>query len=223
MVRLSEGSISAELDGIEKSIPVVYLELYTPPSNDTTTQTPTVSTEATSSPSDDDIYVPGDIKNETICGQSSLTATQLSAFIEKNNSTFDIKIAEAFIKIGEIYGIRGDVACCQSIIETGWFKFADGTAVKSSQHNYCGLGVTSLGETGCAFSSIEDGVEAQIQHLYAYAVTAKIPTNRKLLDPRFRYVTRGVATRWVDLNGRWSMSGEYGETIMKMYINALTD
>jgi hypothetical protein len=53
------------------------------------------------------------------------------------------------------------MAIAQSILETGWFKYA-GSAVTSDQHNYCGLGVTSTGIKGSSFDTIEDGVTAQL-------------------------------------------------------------
>ena len=138
-------------------------------------------------------------------------------FIQKYNPDFDPAIATAFVEMSAIYGIRGDVAICQSILETGWFKFEGGTAVKPNQHNYCGLGVTSLGVTGNAFATIEIGVEAQMQHLYAYACTNAIPTGRTLYDPRFKFVTRGCAPRWVDLDGKWCTGTGYGEKILSLW------
>lgn len=144
-------------------------------------------------------------------------AEQMIAFVKAKNSSFDGKIAEAFIKVGNKYGIRGDIAFCQSIIETGWFKFSGGTAVTPDQHNYCGMGVTSKGMKGAIFNTIEDGVTAQIQHLFAYATKTAIPTGDTLLDPRFKYVTRGIAPNWEDLSNRWAMNANYGTHILDMY------
>ena len=69
-----------------------------------------------------------------------------------------------------------------------------------------------------------DGVEAHIQHLYAYATTADLPEGCELVDPRFKYVKRGIAPLWKDLNGRWAVPGDgYGESIIADYwLNALT-
>ena len=166
---------------------------------------------------EDDVVDDTPVSCELILGKSIATKKQIVDFIQHNNPDFDPAIAEAFLTIGEIYGVRGDVAICQSIVETGWFKFEGGTAVKPSQHNYCGLGVTSLGVTGHSFETIRIGVEAQIQHLYAYASTKNIPIERTLYDPRFHYVTRGCAPRWVDLDGKWCIGAGYGEKIMKLW------
>lgn len=152
-----------------------------------------------------------------ILGTQQATVDRMYEFVKSKNSSFDREIAEQFIAVGEKYGIRGDIALCQSIIETGWFKFDDGTAVTADQHNYCGLGVTKLGVKGESFSTIKDGVTAQIQHLYAYACTKAIPSGETLLDNRFKYVTRGSAPNWEDLGGKWSSVSTYGTQIIEKY------
>src|SRR5690606_2973811 len=136
----------------------------------------------------------------------------------KNPDAKDIEeIAKQFIDVGEKYGIRGDIAFCQSIIETGWFKFDGGTAVTPDQHNYCGLGVTSKGMKGHSFVTVKEGVTAQIQHLFAYACKDAIPNGEFIVDPRFKYVTRGVAPHWEDLSNRWAMNANYGVHILSIY------
>ena len=158
-----------------------------------------------------------DGSNETkIMGRAMLDAVELTTFIKNYNSEFSYEIANAFIKIGEQYGVRGDIALCQSCVETGYFKYV-GSAVTPDQHNYCGLGVTSNGMKGCSFDTIEKGVEAQIQHLFAYASTGDFPAGKTVIDPRFNYVTRGCAPRWVDLNQKWSSTNIYGQTILSVY------
>ena len=155
--------------------------------------------------------------NETkIMGRAMLDAVELTTFIKNYNSEFSYEIANAFIKIGEQYGVRGDIALCQSCVETGYFKYV-GSAVTPDQHNYCGLGVTSNGMKGCSFDTIEKGVEAQIQHLFAYASTGDFPAGKTVIDPRFNYVSRGCAPRWVDLNQKWSSTNIYGQTILSVY------
>ena len=96
------------------------------------------------------------------------------------------------------------MAISQSILETGWFKY-DGSAVKPEHHNYCGLGVTSTGIEGGKFDTIEDGVTAQLQHLFAYG--CKDTLSEPIIDPRFKYVTRGIAPYWEQLAGRWAVPG----------------
>ena len=168
---------------------------------------------------EDDVVINADTDLDPIMGESYLNVTQLVRFVKAQNPKFDGNIAAAFIEKSKKYGIRGDVALCQSILETGWFKYV-GSAVTEDQHNYAGLGVTSNGVKGLSFGSVSAGVEAQLQHLYAYATKADLPEGTTLLDPRFKLVARGSAPRWVDLNQKWSSSTEYGQKILAIYKQA---
>lgn len=152
-----------------------------------------------------------------IFGESQVGPEIMARFVASRNKDFDPRIARAFHEVGRRYGIRGDIALCQAIIETGWFMFNSGTAVTPSQHNYCGLGVLKKGMRGHSFDSIEEGVTAQIQHLYAYASKEALPEGERVVDPRFSLVNRGCATTWHDLSNRWAMNPAYGASIMDLY------
>lgn len=149
---------------------------------------------------------------------------------------FPDNIAELYLEIGEKYNIRGDLAFAQALKETGYFQFYG--RVQWFQNNFCGLGASGIENTGeealngvdpdraayipglhgLTFMSVADGVEAHIQHLYAYSVKGDIPDGCELVDPRFNYVKRGVAETWTDLNGRWAIPGNgYGESIIDDY------
>lgn len=146
-------------------------------------------------------------KNLIVDKSISRTETDCVKAIKKivsNNSGFDVEIAKAFWKLAPKYNIDPVMAISQSILETGWFKYA-GSAVTPEQHNYCGLGVTSNGVEGGKFNTIEDGVTAQLQHLFAYG--SKDALNETIVDPRFKYVTRGIAPYWQQLAGRWACPG----------------
>lgn len=155
--------------------------------------------------------------SNSILGEPVILPEDMCEFVRQHNPDFSLEIAEAYYEIGSRYGIRGDVALCQAIIETGWFKFCDGTAVTSEQYNFCGLGVTRLGVKGNAFSSIQEGVTAQIQHLYAYATRSKLPDGETLVDSRFTLVSRGSAPTWEGLGGRWAARKSYGKDILNLY------
>ena len=156
--------------------------------------------------------------------------TQCCEIILKNNSAFNINIIRAFFTLAPIYGIDPIRAISQSILETGWFKY-QGSAVKPEHHNYCGLGVTTTGKPGNIFDTIENGVRAQLQHLFAYGSKNSLPEGETLVDERFKYVTRGVAPTWEELAGRWAVPGfdgsdaeaaikagtTYGQKIDKIY------
>lgn len=153
----------------------------------------------------------------TILGEALADEEMVINYIITRNPDFNPDIARAFLEVGKIYGIRGDVALCQSIIETGWFLFTGGTAVTLDQNNFCGLGVTKKGLKGHSFSNVKEGVTAQIQHLYAYATNDRLPEGEKMIDPRFSLVPRGVATSWNDLNNRWAANNRYGESIIRVF------
>ena len=156
--------------------------------------------------------------------------TQCCEIILENNSTFDTNIVRTFFTLAPVYGVDAIRAISQSILETGWFKY-QGSAVKPEHHNYCGLGVTVTGKPGNIFETIEDGVRAQLQHLFAYGSKEDLPTGETLIDQRFKYVTRGIAPTWEELAGRWAVPGfegsdaqasidagtTYGQKIDKIY------
>lgn len=126
--------------------------------------------------------------------------------ILSNNPTFDIEIAKTFFNLAPKYQIDPLMAIAQSILETGWFKHEQ-SAVTPDQHNYCGMGVVTNGIKGASFDTIEDGVTAQLQHLFAYGCKTVLPNDEEILDPRFSLVTRGVAIYWQQLAGRWACPG----------------
>ena len=153
----------------------------------------------------------------SIMGDTEASVERMYQFVRAHNPHFDRDIAETFYRIGARYGIRADIALCQAILETGWFRFSDGTAVDGHQFNYCGLGVLSTGMEGCCFTSMEAGVTAQFQHLYAYATNKPLPHGETLVDPRFDQVQRGVAPHWEKLNGRWAANKHYSKRILELY------
>ena len=126
-------------------------------------------------------------------------------------------LAELFLEEGYIEGIRGDIAFCQSIKETGWFRF--GGQVLPEQNNFAGIGATNNSPVGKGawFESARLGVRAQIQHLKAYANDEALAN--PCIDPRFGLVTRGAAdNQWTGLNGRWAVPGDgYGESILALW------
>jgi N-acetylmuramoyl-L-alanine amidase CwlA len=132
------------------------------------------------------------------------------------------ELARLYLEEGKIEGIKGDMAFAQAIKETNYFTFQrpDGTPslVLPAQNNYCGLGATNNSEIGQGawFSTPQEGVRAQIQHLKAYASSESLKNS--CVDPRFHLVTRGCASRWEDLNGRWAVPGVgYGESIVDIH------
>jgi hypothetical protein len=145
-------------------------------------------------------------------------------------------LADLYIKIGAEYGVRGDLAFCQAAKETGFWQFTG--SVQPWQNNYCGLWATGspltglesyngadptrvcfmAGIHGAIFATPAAGVEAHIQHLYAYANKNLLPSGKVLIDPRFSLVSRGIAPTWPCLNARWAVPGTtYGQSIINDY------
>lgn len=156
-----------------------------------------------------------------ITGRAEASVEQMAAYIKAKNGNVAQSVIDMipfYLTEGEAENIRGDIAFAQSCLETGNFTFK-GSAVEPRQNNFCGLGVTKNGETGCKFETPQLGIRAQIQHLKAYANTAKL--KRECIDPRFKYVSRGCAP-YVEYLGiqenpkgkGWAAGAGYGGKIL---------
>jgi len=163
--------------------------------------------------------------NAVIMGTSQASASQLKALLQEKNPDASPELADLYLEIGREYGLRGDIAFCQAAKETRWWRF--GGLVQEFQNNFCGLGASGTPATGnedllgadptrvsyqegihgAVFNTLATGVEAHIQHLYAYAVKGSLPVGKTLVDPRFTRPARGCATYWVDLGGKWAVPG----------------
>jgi len=181
-----------------------------------------------------------------IMGKAVATPHQLYSYANRINPNPKISVplmdlCKMFIEEGEIEGVRGDIAFCQSLKETGYFRF-NGQA-KPEWNNFSGLGVTGAidpktGEPyGEKFPDARTGVRAQIQHLKAYATTE--PLVQPCVDNRFNAVKRGRAPYWEWL-GRdenpenqyrdpsdrqgWAVPGTtYGHDIIKIFKEVLKE
>lgn len=178
----------------------------------TTTKPSTNTTTTTVKPVDKELavyeldYNPKTKIVDSTINRDNKECVKAILLIKKNNTKFDENIAKVFFKLAPTYGIDPLWALAQSCLETGWFKYA-GSAVTPAHHNYCGLGVTTTGKPGAVFDTIEDGIRAQLQHLYAYGCKMALPSGEPKLDPRFDLVTRGIAAYWEQLAGRWAVPG----------------
>jgi|GEM_PF-3012159 len=148
-----------------------------------------------------------------ILGQPEATAFQLKNFLHKvNPGAPDYSLL--YLSLGRKYGVRGDIAFCQSILETNYWRF--GGSVTAGQYNFAGLGATA-GSRGASFPTPEAGIEAQMQHLYAYATSTPLPANTVQIDPRFHLVDRGCCPYWENLSGHWASDPKYGEKILNLW------
>jgi len=122
------------------------------------------------------------------------------------------QLAQYYINYSAQAGLRADILWAQMIHETGWGNY--GGDVNPNQNNFAGLGAVGGGAAGASFNTAEDGVEAQIAHMYAYVHS---DNNLSFItkDPRYNLVNpRGQVKTLHDLDGRWAVPGtNYGETI----------
>lgn len=151
----------------------------------------------------------------SILGKETLTVEQCKQYLMKNNPNAP-EVIEPYKKYGDILGIRWGYAVAQMMKETNFLKF--GGDVKPQQNNFAGIGAVGGGMVGASFPSVEDGVLAHLEHLFAYATTASLPKGIAKIDPRFDLVKRGICPNIEDLNGHWAVLGVgYGESIISIY------
>ncbi|NEQ48954.1 MAG: cell wall hydrolase [Leptolyngbya sp. SIO3F4] len=152
---------------------------------------------------------------DQIMGRGNASRVNLMMFLKNNNESAlrDFPdLPELYREEGTIEGVNFDIAFCQMCLETSFLRF--GGDVKSSQNNFAGLGAIGGKASGAAFASARVGVRAHIQHLKAYG--SKEPLVQELVDPRFRFVSRGSAIFVEQLSGRWAADPLYGQKIMAM-------
>jgi glucan-binding YG repeat protein/N-acetylmuramoyl-L-alanine amidase len=170
-----------------------------------------------------------------IMGGTTHTATDFANAYIKEGKTYPTAVMaaggaaniEAFCKIiieeASAEGVKAEVVFAQIMHETGYLQF--GGSVSPQQYNFCGLGAVNATEKGYDFPDVRTGIRAEVQHLKAYA--SKDALKNTCVDPRFKYVERGVApyVQYLGIkenpSGKgWATSERYGEKLMKV-INAL--
>lgn len=151
---------------------------------------------------------------DKIIGNGNTTEVQLIMFLKGNNENALAQfpdLPKLYREEAVIEGVNYDIAFCQMCIETSFLRFPE-SDIKPTQNNFAGLGGVGGGSEGATFPSARIGVRAHIQHLKAYASLE--PLVQELVDPRFRFVTRGVAPRVEQLSGRWAADLQYGDKIL---------
>lgn len=157
-----------------------------------------------------------------IMGSAVLGADRLAAFLLSKNSAPKLngvdaaKLAQLYISEGKTEGVRGDLAFCQSCLETGYWQFKGD--VKPEQNNFSGIGAAGGGAQGASFPDAQTGIRAQIQHLKAYA--SKDALKNSCVDPRYNLVSKGCAPTLEGLSGRWAADTGYGAKILSIYNEA---
>ena len=165
-----------------------------------------------------------------IQGSAQVTVAQMQTYIQQVNPNIAqsvINMIPFYLSEGETEGIRGDIAFAQSCLETGNFTFF-GSAVSLSQNNFAGIGVTSNGIKGESWSTPQEGIRAQIQHLKAYATNS--PLNGICVDKRYKYVDKGCAqyVEWLGIQENpkrkgWAAGKDYGNKILNILSKVLKE
>jgi hypothetical protein len=156
---------------------------------------------------------PGQI--DQIVSHGNTSEDQLKVFLRNNNESGLVRfpdIPKLYREEAAIEGINYDIAFCQMCVETGFLRF--GSDIRPEQNNFAGLGSIGGSTQAASFTSSRIGVRAHIQHLKAYASLE--PLVNEVVDPRFRFVTRGIAPLIDQLSGRWSADLDYGTKITAM-------
>jgi hypothetical protein len=150
---------------------------------------------------------------DRISGHGNTSEVQMLMFLKATNeaaiSQFP-EMAKLYREEGMVEGVNYDIAFAQMCVETNFLRF--GATTQPNQYNFAGLGSVGGGAEVASFPNARIGVRAHIQHLKAYANTE--PLVQDLVDPRFRFVTRGIAPLIGQLSGRWSADVSYGDRIM---------
>lgn len=159
-----------------------------------------------------------------IIGESKSNILQMQNWARENNATNRfIKVAEKYIKYGEITGIIPEILYVQSAKETNFGKYTG--VVTESMNNLAGIKVKKpVGinkDSHESFKSIDDGVRAHFNHISAYV--GKKPIGK--VHDRY-YVVKSLSwagkIKYVEeLGGKWAPSKDYGKSIINNYLQEL--
>jgi len=159
------------------------------------------------------VICPGQI--DQIISHGNTSEVQMQLFLRNNNENALVKfpdLPKLYREEATTEGVNYDIAFCQMCVETGFLRF--GGDIRPEQNNFAGLGSVGGSAQVASFENPRIGVRAHIQHLKAYASLE--PLVNEVVDPRFRFVTRGIAPLIDQLSGRWSADLDYGARITAM-------
>ncbi|BBI30786.1 hypothetical protein [Cohnella abietis] len=144
----------------------------------------------------------------SILGASCCSAERMNAYVKRRNPNAP-EVAELYLRQGNRYGVRGDVAYCQLVHESRCWTS------ELSLLSWAPLTLSELNE--------ESYIEAQMQMLYTFATDLALPDGgegklRRQMAHLERAGWRGTVPCWEDLNGKWPASGNrYGQDIVAMW------
>ena len=159
----------------------------------------------------------------SIAGQSTIPQPKLRAYaVSQGAHQRYLDALPLWYLLGDRYGIAGDNAAIQAAKETAYGNY--GGVVPAGYHNWCGLKTRTGGSNTdpaahAQFSSDSIGIEAQFQHLAAYAGIA-LPPGAVLVDPRYVLINKGIALTYAQLGTHWAPAANYGTQIESMIQSA---
>lgn len=178
------------------------------------------------------------IMGRSSCSVAQLVNMQLEA--GWSNSWYGMTVEEfcrMYYDICQQEGVRAEIAYAQMMHETASLRY--GNLVARDQNNFAGLGATGLEvlpqdrksnhrytedgrDAGIVFSSTENGVRSQIQHLKGYASTADLVLPKAPEYDRFGYMQRGCAPTIEQLSQKWATDAGYGDQIYE-YVDRILE
>ncbi|MFC5402232.1 hypothetical protein [Cohnella soli] len=146
----------------------------------------------------------------SIVGRACCDAERMTAYVRRRNPAAPY-VAETYLRLGERYGIRGDVAFCQAAIETrGWTSGMLGPW-------WAPLGAGRWAE--------ESAIEERMRLLFSFSTSSGgAALGRHDADLLEREGWHGTVSCWEDLGGKWSRSYQahrYGHDVTAMWRNML--
>jgi hypothetical protein len=144
----------------------------------------------------------------SLLGEECCSAERMRAYVSRRNPNAP-DVAELYLKWGNRYGIRGDVAYCQVVYETrGWTKAISGPY-------WWPITLAQWTE--------EATIEAHMQTLYSLASDLPLPETLVKAKIQTALIERsgwqGSVHCWEDLNGKWAGPGyhRYGQDIVSLW------
>jgi len=150
---------------------------------------------------------------DRIMSNGHTSPTQMMVFLQNINAAAAAQFGDLprlYREEANLEGVNHDIAFAQMCIETDFLRFRPG--LSPAQNNFGNLGAADGRGQSATFATAQLGVRAHVQHLKAYASVE--PLVETAIDPRFRFVTRGVAPTVPQLAGRWSPELDYGDRIL---------
>lgn len=149
----------------------------------------------------------------------NLGANKYNEFAKHLNPNYDVNLnlGALFLQFGNDSGYDVDPAVifCMTLVMSNNYRRTD-LMDKFNPMELYGLG------TVATFPDFSTGIKAACQHFYAYAhlenSTYPDLNPPELVDPRFDFVTRGIAPFLSDLNGKWTAKLDFSEMVISKII-----